>query len=47
MGEFKIEIEEFIPQNQKVYVRWKQTGMHIGEYEGYLSTIKEVVELGS
>ncbi len=44
---FKIEIEEFIPQNQKVYVRWKQTGMHIGEYEGYLPTNKEVVELGS
>lgn len=31
-GNFKIEIEEFIPQNEKVYVRWKQTGIHIGKY---------------
>lgn len=46
-GNFKIEVEEFITQNQKVYIRWKQTGMHIGEYEGYLPTNKEVVELGS
>ncbi|WPK13965.1 ester cyclase [Lysinibacillus louembei] len=46
-GNFKIEIEELITQNQKVYVRWKQIGIHIGEYEGYQPTNKEVVELGS
>ncbi|MBL3645887.1 ester cyclase [Bacillus sp. RHFB] len=46
-GKFKIEIQELISQNQKVHVRWKQTGMHIGEYEGYLPTNKEVIEIGS
>lgn len=46
-GNFKIEIQELISQDQKVYVRWKQTGMHIGEYEGYLPTNKEVIEIGS
>lgn len=46
-GDFVIEIEEIISQNQKVYIRWKQTGKHIGEYEGYLPTGKEVVEIAS
>lgn len=46
-GNFKIEIQELISQNQKVHVRWKQTGMHIGEYEDYLPTNKEVIEIGS
>ena len=46
-GKFKIEIQELISQKQKVHVRWKQTGMHIGEYEGYLPTNKEVIEIGS
>lgn len=46
-GDFVIEIEEIISQNQKVYIRWKQTGKHIGEYEGYPPTGKEVVEIAS
>lgn len=46
-GNYKIEIQELISQNQKVYVRWKQTGMHIGEYEDYLPTNEEVIEIGS
>ncbi|WP_405387197.1 ester cyclase [Peribacillus muralis] len=46
-GNFKVEIQELISQNQKVHVRWKQTGMHIGEYENYLPTNKEVIEIGS
>lgn len=46
-GNFKIEIQELLSQNQKVYVRWKQIGMHIVEYEGYPPTNKEVIEIGS
>ncbi|WP_255452368.1 ester cyclase [Sporosarcina sp. ANT_H38] len=46
-GNFKIEIQELLTQNQKVYVRWKQIGIHIGEYEGYLPTNREVIEIGS
>lgn len=46
-GNFKIEIQELLSQNQKVYVRWKQIGMHIAEYEGYPPTNKEVIEIGS
>jgi len=46
-GNFKIEIQELFSQNQKVYVRWKQIGKHIAEYEGYPPTNKEVIEIGS
>ena len=46
-GNFKIEIQELLSQNQKVYVRWKQIGKHIAEYEGYPPTNKEVIEIGS
>ncbi|MGE7771191.1 ester cyclase [Viridibacillus arvi] len=46
-GNFKIEIQELLSHNQKVYVRWKQIGMHIAEYEGYPPTNKEVIEIGS
>jgi len=46
-GKFKIEIQELFSQNQKVYVRWKQTGKHIAEFEGYPPTNKEVIEIGS
>ncbi|MFJ5625311.1 ester cyclase [Peribacillus loiseleuriae] len=46
-GNFKIKIQELFSQNQKVYVRWKQIGKHIAEYEGYPPTNKEVIEIGS
>ncbi|RDW16047.1 polyketide cyclase [Oceanobacillus arenosus] len=46
-GNFKIEIQELLSQNQKVYVRWKQIGKHIAGYEGYPPTNKEVIEIGS
>jgi len=46
-GNFKIEIQELFSRNQNVYVRWKQIGKHIAEFERYLPTNKEVIEIGS
>ncbi|MDR6882341.1 ester cyclase [Bacillus sp. 3255] len=46
-GSFQLEIQELIAQNDRVYVRWKQTGTHIGEVDGYAPTGKPVVEIAS
>lgn len=46
-GAFQLTVEEVIAQDQKVYVRWQQRGTHIGEYEGYAPTGKEIIELAS
>ena len=37
-GDFSLEIQEFLIQGNKVYVRWKQVGMHVGEVDGYQPT---------
>lgn len=31
-GSFTLEIQEMITQGSKVYVRWKQTGTHMGQW---------------
>ncbi|UHA72730.1 ester cyclase [Paenibacillus sp. 481] len=46
-GDFVVEVQELIAQEQKVYVRWKQTGKHVGVVEGYAPTGKELVEIAS
>ncbi|MCR8645432.1 ester cyclase [Paenibacillus sp. N1-5-1-14] len=46
-GNFSLEIEELIVQGDRVYVRWKQSGVHIGEVDGYSPTNKPVVEIAS
>ncbi|MFJ7736495.1 ester cyclase [Lysinibacillus sp. NPDC097287] len=46
-GEFSLEIQEFFVQENKVYVRWKQVGTHIGEVDGYQPTGLPVVEIAS
>ncbi|OPA74600.1 polyketide cyclase [Paenibacillus selenitireducens] len=46
-GTFQLTVEEVISQDPKVYVRWQQRGTHIGEYEGYAPTGKEIIELAS
>ena len=50
MGNAKLitfDITELNGQDDKVYVRWKQTGTHIGEVDGYKPTGKELVEFAS
>lgn len=46
-GDFTLEVQEFISQGEKVYVRWKQYGTHIGEVDGYAPTQKPVIEVAS
>ncbi|MFD0678381.1 MULTISPECIES: ester cyclase [unclassified Paenibacillus] len=46
-GTFSLNIEEFLIQDDRVYVRWKQTGVHIGEVDGFSPTGKPIVEIAS
>ncbi|SDD90786.1 SnoaL-like polyketide cyclase [Paenibacillus sp. CF095] len=46
-GEFSLEIQEMLTQGDKVYVRWRQTGTHIGEVDGYSPTNLPVIEIAS
>ncbi|SFI78738.1 SnoaL-like polyketide cyclase [Paenibacillus sp. UNC496MF] len=46
-GEFDLAVEELIAQGDRVYARWRQTGAHIGEVDGFAPTGKPVVELAS
>ncbi|MFJ7666403.1 ester cyclase [Lysinibacillus sp. NPDC097195] len=46
-GKFTLEIQEFMVQDKKVYVRWKQVGTHIGEVDGYVPTNLLVIEIAS
>ncbi len=46
-GSFSLHIEEFLAQDDRVYVRWKQVGSHIGEVNGIPATGKPIVELAS
>lgn len=44
---FSLEIQEFLVQDNKVYVRWRQVGKHIGEVDGYAPTDLPVIEIAS
>ncbi|MDM5233825.1 ester cyclase [Lysinibacillus pakistanensis] len=46
-GDFSLEIQEFMVQGNKVYVRWKQVGTHVGEVDGYQPTSLPVIEIAS
>ena len=46
-GSFTLEIQEMITQGSKVYVRWKQTGTHMGQVDHYSPTGLPVVEIAS
>ncbi|MFZ4201413.1 ester cyclase [Lysinibacillus sp. NPDC056220] len=46
-GNFSLEIQEFIVQDHKVYVRWKQVGTHVGEVDGCEPTKLPVIEIAS
>ncbi|QHW30968.1 ester cyclase [Paenibacillus rhizovicinus] len=46
-GAFQLQIKEFLASEDRVYVRWKQTGMHVGEVEGFAPTGKPIIEIAS
>ncbi|MCM3454554.1 ester cyclase [Heyndrickxia oleronia] len=46
-GNFSFEIQEFISQGNKVYVRWKQEGKHQGNIGKYQTTGLPLVESAS
>ncbi|MBP1961724.1 ester cyclase [Paenibacillus aceris] len=46
-GNFTLEVQELIAQNDRVYVRWKQSGTHIGEVDGFAPTGKTIIEIAS
>ena len=46
-GNYEFEITETIAQGDKVYVRWKQTGKHMAEVDGYAPTLQPLIEVTS
>ncbi|WP_200984542.1 ester cyclase [Paenibacillus sp. Soil787] len=46
-GDFHLEVQELIAQDDRVYVRWKQTGIHIGEVDGFPPTGLTIIEIAS
>ncbi|MFA2692228.1 ester cyclase [Bacillus mycoides] len=46
-GDFSLEIQEFLVQGSKVYVRWKQVGIHLGEIDGYQPTGLPIIQMAS
>ncbi|MDQ0658538.1 ester cyclase [Paenibacillus sp. W2I17] len=46
-GEFSLEIQELLTQGDKVYVRWRQTGTHVGKVDGFSPTNLPVIEIAS
>lgn len=46
-GNFSLEIQEFMVQDNKVFVRWKQVGTHVGTVDGYQPTSLPVIEIAS
>ncbi|NEW06539.1 ester cyclase [Paenibacillus sp. SYP-B3998] len=46
-GSFHLEVQELNGQENRVYVRWKQTSIHKGEVDGFAPTGKTEVEITS
>ena len=46
-GDFALEIEEMIAEGDRVYVRWRQTGEHLADIEGFAPSGRKLVELAS
>lgn len=46
-GDFSFEILELIAEDSRVYVRWKQTGKHLNELDGYAATHLPLIEITS
>ncbi|MCH7320418.1 ester cyclase [Solibacillus sp. MA9] len=46
-GNFSLEIQELLVGGNKVYVRWKQKGTHVGEIDGYQPTGLPIIQIAS
>ena len=46
-GTYKFDVTEQIAENNKVYVRWEQTGKHIADIDQYKATGLPLTEIGS
>ncbi len=46
-GQFSLEVEEFLHSNDKVYVRWRQNGHHLGPTLGHPATGRPLIAVGS
>lgn len=46
-GNFELEIEEMLAQDDRVYVRWKQIGKHVGVADGFAPTGLPIIEIAS
>ena len=46
-GTFDLEIQELFAENNKVFVRWKQTGKHLAAIDGYQPTGLPLTDFGS
>lgn len=46
-GDFALELQECVGQGDRVYLRWRQSGVHCGPIAGYLPTGRPLVEVAS
>lgn len=46
-GAYTFEIEELIAAGDRVFVRWRQTGRHLGSIDGEAPSGKQLIELTS
>jgi len=46
-GDFSLCIDEFLSSGDKVYVRWRQLGKHVGEIMGFAPTGRPLIDLAS
>jgi predicted ester cyclase len=46
-GPFQFETTELLADRDRVYVRWRQVGRHLGEIDGFAPTGKPLVEIAS
>jgi predicted ester cyclase len=46
-GPFDFSVEEMLVDGDRVFVRWRQSGRHLGDIDGYPPTGLPLVEVGS
>jgi len=46
-GQYDFEVQEILSEENKVYVRWKQSGQHLTSILGFEPTGKPLITLGS
>ena len=46
-GDYAFTVEELIAQGDRVFVRWRQQGKHLGSLDGEAPTGKPLTEIGS